>query len=387
MGSFKLKTVEQVLKNIRQQKVSHNPFITNLYTADPAAHAWQDGRLYVYASRDLDMSMPENSNCDFMDNYHVFSTDDMVNWIDEGEILNSDDLDWGIEHFMWAPDAAYKNGKYYFYYPHPDGTPRRDHWKIGVAVSDQPASGFKDAGFLPGGGEIDPSVFVDDDGRAYIYCGNVVSGPKQGELTEDMLHLQEPMTEIEGLEDFHEAIYVFKWQNKYYLTYSNNRRGQNQMCYAWSDSPLGPWTYQGVYLEPVGCETSHGSIVQYQDQWWVLYHNDAVSKFGSLRSICCDPLEFDEAGHMKTVIQSKSGRIPIQETHSFDHESLLVIRLLTWRLLLVLIIKRFIIMSQLIPYLVAFNILAQKQLLKMLMVLLADELKLVSFTLVKKSSM
>src|SRR5215470_15017375 len=77
-----------------------NPFITSIYTADPSAHVWADGRLYVYPSHDIDPAR----GCDLMDRYHVFSTDDMVNWRDEGEILNASQVAWGRKEggFMWA---------------------------------------------------------------------------------------------------------------------------------------------------------------------------------------------------------------------------------------------------------------------------------------------
>jgi arabinoxylan arabinofuranohydrolase len=96
---------------------AQNPFVRNIYTADPSAHVWRDGRLYVYPSHDIDPPV----GCDKMDRYHVFSTDDMVHWKDHGEILNAEQVPWGRKEggFMWAPDCAYKNGKYYFYFPHP----------------------------------------------------------------------------------------------------------------------------------------------------------------------------------------------------------------------------------------------------------------------------
>ena len=83
-----------------------NPFVTHIFTADPSAHVWKDGRLYVYPSHDVDPPR----GCDLMDRYHVFSTDDMVNWTDHGEILNSSQVPWGRPEggFMWAPDCAYK---------------------------------------------------------------------------------------------------------------------------------------------------------------------------------------------------------------------------------------------------------------------------------------
>ena len=111
--------------------VAQNPFVTNIYTADPSAHVWADGRLYVYPSHDI--APPRG--CDLMDQYHVYSTDDMVHWKDHGEILRAANVPWGRPEggFMWAPDCAYKNGIYYFYFPHPSGTEWNKTWKIGRA--------------------------------------------------------------------------------------------------------------------------------------------------------------------------------------------------------------------------------------------------------------
>ncbi|GGG66993.1 family 43 glycosylhydrolase [Paenibacillus radicis (ex Gao et al. 2016)] len=286
-----------------------NPIITSIFTADPSAHVWEDGKVYIYASHDMDPAR----GCDLMDRYHVFSSEDMVNWVDEGEILRSDDVSWGRPEggFMWAPDAAYRNGTYYFYYPHPSGTAWNDTWKIGVATSKKPASEFTDQGYITGLGGfamIDPCVFVDDDNRAYMYYGG---GSKcaGGELNDDMMSMKNEAIEMEGLEDFHEATWVFKRNGIYYLTYSDNLDGLNQMRYAISDNPLGPWTYKGVFLEPTGCSTSHGSVAEFKGQWYLFYHNQEISNQGNLRSVCIDYLHFNEDGTIQTVVQTKEGGI------------------------------------------------------------------------------
>ena len=246
-----------------------NPFITHMYTADPSAHVWADGRLYVYASHDIDPPR----GCDLMDRYHVFSTDDMVNWTDHGEILNSSQVPWGRQEggFMWAPDCAYKDGTYYFYFPHPSDTKWNDSWKIGVATSKEPAANFTVQGYIEGMDPlIDPCVFVDDDGQAYIY-------------------------------------------GKYYLSYSDNHdenwndgvKGDNRMRYAISDNPLGPWKSMGIYMEPTDSYTNHGSIVEYKGQWFAFYHNSALSNHDWLRSICVDKLYYNEDGTIQMVKQRK----------------------------------------------------------------------------------
>lgn len=294
-----------------------NPFITHMYTADPSAHVWDDGRLYIYASHDVDPPR----GCDLMDKYHVFSTDDMINWTDHGEILSSEQVAWGRPEggFMWAPDCAYKNGTYYFYFPHPSGSDWNNTWKVGVATSKYPDRDFtpldKPMEGVGGFALIDPAVFVDDDGQAYFYYGG--GGKCYGaKLADNMIELAEPLREMTGLEDFHEASWVHRHNGKYYLSYADNHaendRGANRLCYAISDSPLGPWEYKGIYLEPTGCDTSHGSIVKYKDNWYAFYHNQDLSGHGNLRSVCVDKLEYNPDGTIKLVKQTKAITTPIK---------------------------------------------------------------------------
>ena len=284
-----------------------NPFITSIYTADPSAHVWPDGRLYVYPSRDIDPPR----GCDLMDRYHVFSTDDLVHWRDEGEILNASQVSWGRPEggFMWAPDCAYKDGKYYFYFPHPSGSDWNKTWKIGVATSSKPASDFTPAGTIAGTGGfsmIDPAVFMDTDGQAYLYYGG--GGNCTGvKLKPDLLEIDGDAQPMKGLEEFHEATWVFKRNGLYYLTYADNNPGANRMRYATSASPLGPWTYKGVYLDPTDCDTSHGSVVEYKGQWYQFYHNCVLSGRGNLRSVCVDRLDFDADGNILKMVQTTNG--------------------------------------------------------------------------------
>jgi beta-xylosidase len=282
-----------------------NPFITEMYTADPSAHVWNDGRLYVYASHDI--APPKG--CDLMDQYHVFSTDDMIHWKDHGEILRASQVPWGRKEggFMWAPDCVYRKGTYYFYFPHPSGDDWNKTWKIGVATSTSPAGGFTVQGYLPDlDPMIDPCVFIDEDGLAYFYYGGggVCKG---GKLMDNMMEIDGVMQPMEGLVDFHEAAWVHKRDGVYYLSYSDNndKDGKhNQMRYATSDSPLGPWTYRGIYMDPTDSYTNHGSIVQYKGQWYAFYHNSALSHHDWLRSICVDKLFYNDDGTIQKVVQT-----------------------------------------------------------------------------------
>ncbi|TVX96683.1 family 43 glycosylhydrolase [Cohnella terricola] len=287
---------------------SGNPIFTSIFTADPSAHVWGDGRIYVYASHDI---FPSRGS-DLMDKYHVFSSDNMVDWVDEGEVLRAANVSWGRPEggFMWAPDAAYKNGTYYLYYPHPSGTNWNDTWKIGVATSNKPAADFTDQGYiqgLPGSNMIDPSVFRDDDGTYYLYAGG--GGKSYGvKLASNMTSIDGPIKQFTELQDFHEATWVFKRGSMYYLMYSDNNPGANRVRYATSSGPLGPWTNRGIMLDPVlNSETTHGSIVEYKGNWYLFYHNAKISANGTLRSVCVDRLTFNSDGTIQKVIQTSEG--------------------------------------------------------------------------------
>jgi len=296
-----------------------NPFIKHLYTADPSAHVWEDGRLYVYASQDIDPPR----GCDLMDKYHVFSTDDLVNWVDHGEIFSSKDVSWGRPEggFMWAPDCMFHKGKYYYFFPHPSDTNWNDSWKIGVAISDKPASDFKVLkDYIPGlggFGMIDPAVFEDNDGTVWFVYGGA-GRCMIGKLKDNMVEIDGEMIEItEQLEDYHEGPMLFKRKGIYYLMYPDNyveisknpdsledRRGANRMHYAMANHPLGPWTHKGIMLDSTDSDTTHGSVVEFKDQWYLFYHNSVLSGHGCLRSCCFDKVFFNKDGTIRMVKQT-----------------------------------------------------------------------------------
>lgn len=300
------------------QEIAENPFIRldaqgdTIYTADASAHVWADGRLYVYPSHDV---TPPKS-CDLMDKYHVFSTDDMINWTDHGQILEAAQVPWGRPEggFMWAPDCAYKDGTYYFYFPHPSGTDWNNTWKVGIATSSEPAANFTVQGYLELPGDqhamIDPTVFIDDDGQAYFYYGGG-NRCMAGKLKENMIELEDGLTQMTGLQDFHEAAWVHKRNGIYYLSYADNFSNgytKNRLQYATSTHPLGPWTSHGVYLGGTAEGTNHGSIVEYKGQWYAFYHNNVLSAGknfnGAARSICVDKLYYNEDGTIQRVYQT-----------------------------------------------------------------------------------
>lgn len=154
------------------------------------------------------------------------------------------------------------------YFPHPSGTDYKTTWKIGVATSTNPTSGFKEQGYIKGiKAMIDPCVFIDDDDQAYLFYG----GPKQPhgvKLKDNMVEIDGELQFIEGLDHFKEEIWVFKRKGIYYAMYPDGTKPANRMHYAMSEHPLGPFTHKGVILEGSDVVTTHGSIVEYKGQWY-----------------------------------------------------------------------------------------------------------------------
>ncbi|WP_197172120.1 family 43 glycosylhydrolase [Novipirellula aureliae] len=285
---------------LQAQERTSNPFVKHMFTADPTARVWEDGRLYVYPSTDI-----KGKGYRAMDGYHVFSTDDMITWKDHGEILHSRDVPWsGGPGAMWAPDCVYKDGLYYFYFPHHNV---EKEWEIGVATSKKPASDFKVQGFVKGGNTFcDPNVFIDDDGQVYLYA---VVGAKTyaAKLKDNMMEIEGEMVLQTELKGHREGPFVFKRNGIYYLIYPDSTPGGHQMNYAMSSSPLGPWESKGVFLEKTSALTTHGSVVEYKGQWYLFYHNaDLSGGRKANRSICFDKVTFNEDGTMNMVEQTPS---------------------------------------------------------------------------------
>ena len=292
---------------------SQNPlnFNSNIRTADPSAHVWEDGRLYIYASHD------EECQEDFwMKDWHIFSSDDLINWTDHGACLSVNDISWA-DNYAWAPDCAYKNGKYYFCFP--AGTGYKDRvnpekstkWMgIGIAVSDSPTGPFTDLIGAPLWTKPyanDPSIFVDDDEKAYIY----IPGYRVYELADDMKSVTGDFYKMDmgGYEPKMEGPWIFKRNDTYYYTMPE---GNRVLTYYMADSPKGPWTYKGVIMEQENNANNHHSIVEYKGQWLLFYHRwidtgDACENRKRQRQICAEYLYFNEDGTIQHVTRTEEG--------------------------------------------------------------------------------
>ncbi len=281
--------------------IAQNPFVTHIYTADPTARVFND-KLYVYPSCDL-IPPAEFSKLGFcMPGYHIFSLETGSTWRDHGSLVEEADIAWTKEnaYSMWAPDCVERNGKYYFYFPARD---KEYVQRIGMGVSDSPEGPFEwSETYMDGIVGIDPGVLIDDDNKPYMFFshkGMIYAAP----LSDDMTQITEEPTIIEGVPGgFKEGAFPFKKDGIYYLTFAHifNEEGFT-IGYATSDSPMGQYTYQGKIMDNIGNGTNHHSVVKYQDQWILFYHNWAVSGMRKLRSICADYMEFNENGTIQKV--------------------------------------------------------------------------------------
>lgn len=287
-----------------------NPLSRMHGAADPDVHVW-DGVVWMYCSQDRIVdSTKHRRHYDAMDGYHVFSSEDMIHWTDHGEILHSKDVDWGWENggFMWAPGAARKDGKYYLYYPHKD---KEGKWRIGVARADAPTGPFEDIGKpLEGLGGIDPKIFIDDDGAAYIYNNPGVVArlkPSMIELAEEaknIVYAPEEVMKNDTLK-FLEGAFMHKKDETYYFSYTNWKNKTYQGYYAIADNPYGPFEWKGAMApKPQGAQDHH-SIVKFKDQWYYFYHI-AIKEYPRFkeaqgRIACYDKLFYNEDGTIQMV--------------------------------------------------------------------------------------
>jgi hypothetical protein len=292
-----------------------NPIIEHLRTADPSVHIWEhldDGKFWMYASHDMN----DATGYESMDGYHVFSSTDLENWTDHGEVLHSRDVSWGLADggWMWAPDCAYKNGTYYFYFPHKDAS---GAFRTGVATSDRPEGPFTDTGhYIEGTSGTDPACFIDDDGQAYLYFGS----RKVAKLKENMIELAESPRDVDyGADNFGEGAWMHKRNGIYYYSYTDYTARDFQAYYSMGDSPYGPFEYKGpVNKNPVGAQNHH-SILEYDGQWYYFYHvGGAGPNPWQRRMVCVDYLYYNSDGTMQLLKMTDEGVDILEDRSGFS---------------------------------------------------------------------
>ena len=309
------------MKNSRQMLLSlsllmgstagwaQNPIIQTCYTAAPAPMVYND-KVYLYTTHDED-----NSTWFTMDDWRLYTTNDMVNWTDHGAVLRYSDLSWA-KGDAWAPQCIERNGKFYMYVPVISKINNRG--AIGVAVADSPYGPFYDPLGKPlvqsEWGDIDPTVFIDDDGQAYLYWGN----PRLYcvKLNEDMISysgdiIRVPMTEEsfgkrEGNQErptlYEEGPWLYKRDKKYYLFWPGGPLPEH-IGYSTSDSPAGPWKYGGTVLAAGGNSfTIHPGVIDFRGKTYFFYHDGMLPGGGGFnRSVCVEELKFNKDGSIPEV--------------------------------------------------------------------------------------
>lgn len=287
-----------------------NPIIQHTFTADPAPLVHGD-TLYLFTGHDEDNATTKSF---IMYDYLCFSTVDMVNWTAHAPLFDIRSLPRSGN--ANAAQAIYRNGKFYFYIS-PNGIP--------VLVSDNPYGPYKDAlnGKLlispemtnykgHGWEDIDPTVFIDDDGQAYMYWGN--NALYCVKLNKDMISFSGDIVtfEIKDKEafgsDFEEAPWIFKRNGTYYLMYAAHV--PEHVYYATSSSPLGPWKYGGVIMKAMaqGSMGNHPGVAQFKGQWYFFYMNqDLPEGHEKRRAVNVMPFDFNPDGSISELKPSKAG--------------------------------------------------------------------------------
>jgi Glycosyl hydrolases family 43/Carbohydrate binding module (family 6) len=295
--------------------MAQNPIIRDQYSADPSARVFGD-RVYVYPSHDILATEGKGRVGWFcMEDYHVFSSANLTEWTDHGMIVTQNKVPWvrPDSYSMWAPDCIERNGKYYFYFP----TAAKDTatygrgFTIGVAVADKPEGPYTtEATPIKGVRGIDPNVFIDKDGQAYLYwsAGNIYAA----KLKPNMLELDSKVDTLGALpaKGLKEGPYMFERNGIYYLTYPHVENKIERLEYATGDNPLGPFKFAGVIMDESasGCWTNHHSFINFKNQWYLFYHDkDYSPRFDKARSIRADSISFNADGTIKKVIPTLRG--------------------------------------------------------------------------------
>lgn len=322
-----------------------NPIIQNVYTADPAPMVSGD-TLYVYTSHDEDEIIDDFYT---MDDWKCYSTKDMVNWTDHGTILSYSDFSWAKKNSAWAGQCVERDGKFYYYVPLNE---KSGGTVIGVAVADSPTGPFTDPLDKPlikgGSGNIDPTVFIDEDGQAYMYWGNpnlkcvklkdnmietdgdIITWNLEGKgASEDELA---DMQEQFGVSNsptrrptlFEEGPWFYKRGDLYYMVYAANGIPE-RIDYSTSTDPLGPWTYRGMIMNDKyngngsGSFTNHPGVVDFKGHSYLFYHTGKLpGGSGWHRSVAVEEFTYNEDGTIPEVPFTNDGVDAIDFLNPFE---------------------------------------------------------------------
>ena len=310
--------------------VAQNPIVQTMYTADPSPMVHND-TLFLYTGHDEDQSTWFT-----MKDWKCFSTTDMVNWTDRGTPLTIETFSWAGKD-AWAGQCTFRNGKFYWYVPVNQSNGKG--MALGVAVSKSPVGPFSDALGKPllhtGNGDIDPSVFIDDDGQAYLYWGNPYL--KYVKLKDDMISYSgEVVTVPLNKEGFHvrykdvdkrpsayeEGPWIYKRKDLYYLIYAAGGVPEH-LAYSTAARATGPWTYRDTIMSVItkgGAFTNHPGVVDYKGKSYFFYHNGALPGGGGFtRSVCVEEFSYNDDGSIPRIKNTGTGIVdPVANLNPFN---------------------------------------------------------------------
>jgi len=295
-----------------------NPLLRDRFTADPAPLVVGD-TVYLYVGHDE----AKGSDMFRMNEWLAYSSRDLRHWTAHGTVMKPTDFKWAVRD-AWAAQVVQRGGRFYLYatVQHDDTRPGK---AIGVAVADHPLGPFKDArgsalvaeDTTPspyGWNDIDPTVFIDDDGSAWLAWGNPALY---------LARLKDNMTELDGaieklaLPNYTEGPWISKRHGRYYMTYAAmaHQGVWEHLAYATAPSLRGPWTYQGILTGPAHKSyTIHAGLIDdFKGQSYLVYHNASLTlpdgQSGALgrRSVTIDYLHYDADGRMWPVTQTEAG--------------------------------------------------------------------------------
>ncbi len=308
---------------------AQNPIIQTHYTPDPAPMVYKD-KVYVYTGDDI-----PGYDFYYMTKWRVFSSTDMVNWTDHGSPISLESFSWARDR-AWAAQCIERNGKFYWYIC---AQTTQNNMAIGVAVADSPAGPFKDALGKPlittgSWSNIDPTVFIDNDGQAYLYWGN--GSLYYVKLNKDMVSWSGNIVEVpQTVESFGgvrtgrvpdnkdaerpkdvfvEGPWFYKRGGKYYQMFAGMSKGGECLSYSMSDSPTGPWKYQGKIMteQATNSFTNHGGIIDFKGKSYLFYHTGLLPGGGSYgRASSIEEFRYNADGTIPLISATREGVQPV----------------------------------------------------------------------------
>lgn len=309
-----------------------NPIIQTHFGPDPAPMVY-NGTVYAYVGDDI-----PGTDFYYMTKWRVLSSTDMVNWTDHGSPISLESFSWARDR-AWAAQCIERNGKFYWYICVQS---TKNDMSIGVAVSDSPTGPFKDAIGKPliangSWSNIDPTVYIDDDGQAYLYWGNgslfyvklnkdMVS--YSGEIVTVPLSVESfggvrgnRSAENPNKDSFVEGPWFYKRNNLYYMMFAGMGKGGETLSYSTSTGPTGPWKYQGKIMEDqkLNSFTNHGGIIDYKGNSYVFYHSGLLPNGGSYgRAACIEQFTYNADGTIPSVKATKEGPAPVGTVNPYN---------------------------------------------------------------------